>query len=101
MGAPQFLHLPRSHSHVTSGTLRYHGMACLQCGQWDGGETMLMPNGIRWMHTLRKLPTQQPNAKNTSDQNSKGTRAQISGSKIGFSIGFQVTRDRWQVTGIL
>ena len=61
-------------------------MEYLQCGQCDGGETMLMPNGIRWMQTLRKLPTIELSAKNTSDQNSKGTPAQILESKIGFSM---------------
>src|SRR3974390_2575229 len=68
IGAPQFLHRPRSANHVTSGTLRYHGMEYWQCGQCDGGVTMLMPSGIRWMHTFRKLPTMQPNTKKTNDQ---------------------------------
>src|SRR5882724_9827549 len=47
IGAPQFLHLPRRYNQVISGILKYQGMPYLQCGQWDGGETMLSPSGIR------------------------------------------------------
>src|SRR5208283_1823741 len=77
MGAPQFLQRPRNASHVTSGMFRYHGMEYLQCGQCDLGVTMLMPSGIRWMHTFKKLPTMQPNAKKTSDQKWNGRRDQF------------------------
>src|ERR1035441_10123313 len=47
MDAPQLRHFPRRYSQVTSGTLRYQGMEYWQCGQWEGGDTMLWPNGIR------------------------------------------------------
>ena len=43
-------------------------MEYLQCGQCDGGETMLWPKGIRWMQTFRKLPTMDPRKKNITDQ---------------------------------
>ena len=29
---------------------------------------MLCPSGMRWMQTLRKLPTIEPKTKNTTDQ---------------------------------
>src|SRR5208283_3539309 len=76
MGAPQCLQRPCNASHVTSGIFRYHGMEYLQCGQCDLGLMMLMPSGIRWMHTFEKLPTMQPNVKKTSDQKWKGRRDQ-------------------------
>ena len=60
---------------------RYHGIEYLQCGQWEGGETMLCPSGSRWMQTLRKLPTMEPNTKNTTDQKWNGTAAQLRESK--------------------
>src|ERR1035437_1213783 len=87
MGAPQFRHFPCRDSQVTSGTFRYHGMEYLQCGQWDGGETMLCPKGSRWMHTLRKLPTMEPNTKNTRDQKWNGTAAQLCESKVVENMG--------------
>jgi hypothetical protein len=68
MGALQFLQRPRNASHVNSGTFKYHGIEYLQCGQCDGGEIMLSPRGIRYMHTFRKLPTMQPSAKKHTDQ---------------------------------
>ena len=86
MGAPQFRHFPRSDSQVTSGMFRYHGMEYLQCGQWEGGETMLCPSGIRWMQTLRKLPTMEPNTKNTTDQKWNGTAAQLRESNVAESM---------------
>jgi hypothetical protein len=52
-------------------------MEYLQCGQCDRGVTMLMPSGIRWMHTFKKLPTMQPNEKKTSDQKWNGRRDQL------------------------
>src|ERR1035441_10653458 len=82
MGAPQFLQRPRNTSHVTSGMFRYHGMEYLQCGQCDFGVTMLMPDGNRWMHTFKKLPTMQPRAKKTSDQKWNGTSDQLCALKI-------------------
>src|ERR1039457_3119224 len=76
MAAPQFLQRPRNANHVTSGTFKYHGMEYLQCGQCDGGVTMLMPSGSRWMQTFRKLPTMQPSTKKHRDQKWNGTRDQ-------------------------
>jgi len=29
------------------GMFRYHGIEYLQCGQWEGGDTMLCPSGRR------------------------------------------------------
>src|SRR5438045_7071421 len=66
--APQFRHFPPRYTHVSSGTFRYHGIAYLHSGQCDGGDTMLSPSGIRCMHTLRKLPTIEPNTNATTDQ---------------------------------
>jgi hypothetical protein len=43
---------------------------------------MLCPSGIRWMHTLRKLPTMEPNTKNTRVQKWNGTAAQLRESKV-------------------
>jgi hypothetical protein len=43
---------------------------------------MLSPNGSRWMQTFRKLPTMEPNTKNTTDQKGKGTAAQLRESSI-------------------
>src|SRR5271166_5121885 len=57
-------------------------MAYLQCGQCDGGETMLMPSGIRWMHTFKKLPMTHPKVKNTTDQKWNGTSTQGEVDKI-------------------
>ena len=54
-----------------------------QCGQCDGGVTMLIPSGIRWIHTFRKLPTMQPNTKKTNDQKWNGTSSQLCASEIG------------------
>src|SRR5579862_5072164 len=82
MGAPQLRHLPRSHNHVSSGIFRYHGIEYLQCGQCDGGETMLCPSGNRWIQTLRKLPILQPKTKNTMDQKWNGRRDQTRASKV-------------------
>src|ERR1017187_2200242 len=86
MGVPQFRHFPRRYSQVTSGTFRYQGMEYLQCGQWEGGETMLSPSGRRWMQTLRKLPIMEPNTKNTTDQKWNGTVAQLRESKVAESM---------------
>src|SRR5688572_12172050 len=86
IGAPQFWHRPRSHSHVTSGTLRNQGIEYLQCGQCDGGETTLCSRGSRWMQTLRKLPTMQPNMKIMADQKWNGTLDQFSVSRMGSNI---------------
>src|ERR1700746_1979762 len=69
MGAPQLRHLPPRYTQVISGIFRYQGIEYLQCGQCDGGETTLWPNGSRWMQTLRKLPTMQPKMNKTTDQN--------------------------------
>ena len=100
MGAPQFRHFPRRYSQVTSGMFRYHGMEYLQCGQWEGGETMLCPSGIRWMQTLRKLPTMEPNTKNTTDQKWNGTAAQLRESKVAVSMRPKSeARSRRQVRG--
>ena len=63
----------------------HHGIEYLQCGQCDGGVTMLMPSGSRWMQTFRKLPTMPPNTKNTSDQNWNGTGRPRFGVKDGFN----------------
>ena len=82
MGAPQFRHLPRKYSQVASGMFRYQGIEYLQCGQWEGGETMLSPIGSRWMQTLRKLPTIEPSTKNTTDQKWNGMAAQLRESKV-------------------
>src|SRR5215467_9984381 len=68
------------------GMLRYQGMEYLQCGQCEGGETMLWPRGRRWMQTLRKLPTMVPKTKNTSDQKWNGTTCQLRASKMGLTI---------------
>src|ERR1017187_9300895 len=86
MGVPQFRHFPRRYSQVTSGTFRYQGMEYLQCGQWEGGETMLCPSGIRWMQTLRKLPIMEPNTKNATDQKWNGTAAQLRESNVAESM---------------
>src|SRR5436309_2991239 len=61
---------------------RYHGMEYLQCGQCDGGETRLSPRGMRWMQTLRKLPTMQPKMKKAKDQKWNGTDFQRARSSI-------------------
>src|SRR6266403_4812888 len=86
MGAPQFLHLPRNNSQVTSGRLRYQGIEYLQWGQCEGGEIMLCPEGILWMQTLRKLPTIVPRTKATTDQKWNGTPAQFLESKTASTI---------------
>ena len=86
IGAPQFRQRPRRYSHVNSGMFRYQGIEYLQCGQCEGGETTLSPSGSRWMHTLRKLPTIEPNTKNATDQKWNGTLAQTSGSNIADTI---------------
>src|SRR5215469_9671503 len=77
IGAPQFLQRPRNTSHVTSGMFRNQGIEYLQCGQCDGGVTMLRPSGIRCMQTFKKLPTMQPNTKKHSDQKWNGTADQL------------------------
>src|ERR1035441_10123312 len=46
MGAPQLRHFPRRYSQGTSGTFRYQGMEYWQCGQWEGGDTMLWPRSV-------------------------------------------------------
>ena len=68
-------------------------MEYLQCGQCDRGVMMLMPDGSRWMHTFKKLPTMQPNTKKTSDQKWKGTIAQLCGLKIAL-IPINKTQNR-------
>src|SRR6266850_2115856 len=75
---------------------KYQGMAYLQCGQWEGGETMLWPSGIRWMQTLRKLPTMEPNTKATTDQKWKGTADQCSGVKMDLSMGGKTPNYKFQ-----
>src|ERR1043166_6242088 len=96
MGAPQLRHRPRRDSHVISGRLRNHGMEYLQCGQWEGGDTMLSPNGRRWMQTLRKLPTTEPNTKNTTDQKWKGTADQFSGVKMDLNMRIKTPNSKLQ-----
>src|ERR1035441_4055653 len=86
IGALQLRHFPRRNSQLTKGRFRYHGIEYLQCGQWEGGDTMLSPNGSRWMQTFRKLPTMAPNTKNTTHQKWEGTAAQLCESNIVVSM---------------
>src|ERR1035437_130022 len=85
-GAPQLRHFPSRYTQVTSGMFKYHGMEYLQCGQWEGGKTMLWSSGSRWIQTLRKLPTMEPNTKNTIDQKWNGIAAQLCGSNVALNI---------------
>src|ERR1035437_4673390 len=55
------------------------------------------------MHTFKKLPTMQPNAKNVSDQKWNGTVAQLCGSKIAsmpINIFFQRAAHHVQRRGL-
>jgi len=45
--------------------LSYGLMGCWQAMQWEPGNTIDCPAGMRKMHTLRKLPTIAPNTVNT------------------------------------
>ena len=64
------------------GMFKYQGIEYLQFGQCDGGEMMLMPNGIRWMHTFRKLPTMHPSTKKHADQKWNGTSDHVCALKM-------------------
>src|SRR5579859_3753501 len=73
MGSPHDRHLALSHIHPNTGTLSYHLMGVLHRGHRDPGATIDTSSGIRVMHTFRKLPITNPNAK---------TNAVINGSPL-------------------
>src|SRR5512137_2454058 len=60
MGSPQSRHRPRRMSQLTTGMLSKGRMDFPHFGQWEAGNTMDLPSGIRQMQTLRKLPIAAP-----------------------------------------
>merc|ERR1712093_713415 len=55
-------------------------------GHCDGGRIRLCSRGIRWMHTLRKLPTTEPKTKKTNAQNTSGAPVQNSSRKSSIAV---------------
>src|SRR3989304_2639064 len=60
MRCPQLRHCPMRKRKLSIGMLSYALMAVRQLGHREPGMTILSPLGIRWMHTLQKLPTTRP-----------------------------------------
>ena len=53
------------------GMLSYGLIGSWQCGQCEAGNAIDSPLGMRWMQTLRKLPTRAPNT-NTANVSISG-----------------------------
>ena len=87
-GAAQCRHRPRSQSHDRIGTLSYQAIGVRQCGQRDAGETTERSSGMRWMQTLRKLPTEAPIAKARRASGSVASE-RVSIVAVGVILGYR------------
>ena len=63
IGSPHDRHFALSHIQPNTGTLSYHFIGVSHRGHRDPGATIDKSSGIRKMHTLRKLPINNPNTK--------------------------------------